>query len=156
MKTEFTVDPDALREAARRRLLLRAGVAVGLVAAFGLAVGLWLPQEYRTLAFSFALTLSAVYAAVEISALQWSKRGAPAMRVRLGKTELECWIGAIRYPLPYAELSITRIVQRRGLIKRIDLKGKGGARLQLAGFDDMETLAKALAASLVAVRADKA
>lgn len=154
MKTEFAIDPVAFRSAARRNLLLRASFVIGLVAALGMAARIWVPPERMTLAWSFALTLMAIYAAVEVSAMHWARRGMPAMRVRLGPRELECWVGASRYPLAYRDLNIVRVVERKGSIRRIDLKAAGGARVRLAGFEDMDGLAHALSTCLAEARAD--
>lgn len=154
METEFAIDPIAFRAAARRNLLLRASFVVGLVAALGMAASAWVPPERMNLAWSFALTVMAVYAAVEVSALQWARRSMPAMRVRLGTNELECWIGASRYPLAYRELSIVRVIERKGAVRRIDLKLASGARLRLAGFENMNRLAQVLIACVAEARAD--
>lgn len=154
MKTEFVIDPVAFRNAARRSLLLRASFVIGLVTALGLAASAWVPPQRATLTWSFALTLIAVYATVEASSLAWARRSTPAMRVRLGAHELECWIGGVRYPLAYRDLSVTRVVERGGAVRRIDLKTTTGARLRLAAFEDMTGLAHSLTACMAQARAE--
>lgn len=153
--TDFEIDQAAVRTASRRRLLIRMGVMVALVALFGAGVSRWVPDQYITLAGSFALTLMAVYAAVEVSALQWARRSAPTMVLRLGSKGLELWIGSGRHVLPYGDLDITRVDQSAGRVRSIELSNRNGERVVLAGFVRMDELAQALTASIAETRADK-
>lgn len=154
MKTEYAIDPRAFRDAERRGLTLRMGIVAALLLALALAVYTWIPGTYRQLAWPFALTVIVVYAAVEVSSLKWTRRLTPKTRLHLGRDELECFIGLTRYRIAYRELSIARVVERDGQVRRIDLKTSAGARLRLAGFEQMNDLAAALGACLVGARAD--
>lgn len=154
--TEFHIDQAAVRTAARRSLLIRLGLVILLVAVFGAAVNSWVPPDSLRLAWSFALTSCAVYAGVEVVSLQWAKRSAPTMVLRLGTNSLECWIGAVRHSIPYRELSITRVgTSSKGAVRSIELHREKGERVVLAGFSDMDGLAQALTTQLAAVRADR-
>lgn len=154
--TEFHIDQAAVRTAARRGLLIRVGTMILLVALFGAVVNAWVPAQHLRLAWSFALTSFAVYAGVEVVALQWARRSAPTMVLRLGANALECWIGAVRHAMPYRELSIARVsMGSNGAVRSIEIHRERGERVVLAGFADMDGLAQALTANLTGVRADK-
>lgn len=154
---EFHIDPTALRTAARRALLIRVGVMILLVAASGAAVNAWVPENYLRLAGSFVVTIVAVYAGVEVVSLQWSRRSAPTMVLRLDPQGLEFWIGTMRHSIPYRELSLTSVSNdSRGAVRSIELQAEKGERVVLAGFQDMNGLAEALTATLAQVRADRA
>lgn len=156
LATEFHIDPAAVRTAARRSLLIRLGAVILLVAVFGMAVNAWVPPQHLRIAWSFALTSFAVYAGVEVVSLQWARRSAPTMVLRLGTNALECWIGAVRHSMPYRELSITRVnTGSGGAVRSIELRRRQGERVVLAGFADMDGLAQALTTQLAAVRADR-
>lgn len=153
---EFHIDPLAMRTAARRSLLIRVGVMILLVAASGAAVNAWVPQNYLRLAGSFVVTIVAVYAGVEVVALQWTRRSAPTMVLRLDNKGLEFWIGTMRHSIPYRELSIASVSNHQsGAVRSIELKALKGERVVLAGFQDMNGLAEALTANLAQVRADR-
>ncbi|MGQ0698494.1 MAG: hypothetical protein ACT4PZ_09645 [Panacagrimonas sp.] len=152
--TEFQIDRNAVRRAGQRRLLFRAGFAGVLVALFGAAVSAWVPESRGALAWSFALTVIAVYAGVEVSAMQWARRSAPTMVLRLTPTTLECWIGPGHYALAYRDLTITRLHASRNAVRSIELRNAKGEKVVLAGFCNMDALAQALTANIAGARAD--
>lgn len=144
--------------ATRRRLLLRLALVVLLVALFGAAVNAWVPERSHHLAWSFSALLIAVYAAVEVSALQWARRAAPTMVLRLHADAIEMWIGTVCHRLPYAQLSLERVRYQRGdgrAVRSLELRGAAGARVMIAGFQDMDELARALTAAIAGTRADR-
>lgn len=153
-RTEYEIDRNAVRAAARTRLLIRIGVMVVVIGLFGAAVSAWVPADRRTLAWSFAITLAAVYAAVEVSALGWSRRSAPTMVLRLSAKGLELWIGPGRHVIPWQELSIRRVREREGRVQVIELDSKDSGPVRIAGFQHMDELAQSLTANIAAVRAD--
>lgn len=145
--------------ATRRRLLLRIAVVAVIVAAFGAGVNTWVPTASRHLAWSFAGLLLAVYAAVEISSLQWARRAAPTMVLRLRDDAIEMWIGTACHRLPYAQLSLERVRYHGahgGAVRSLELRGDRNARVVIAGFQDMDELARALTSAIAGTRADKA
>lgn len=156
-RRDFLVDRRAVMAAARGRLLLRLAAVALLVALFGAAVAAWVPEPGRHLAWSFAALLIAVYAAVEISALQWARRAAPTMVLRLREDAIEMWIGTACHRLPFAGLTLVRARQGRdGTIRSLELRGADGGRVVIAGFQDMDLLAQTLTAAIAATRADRA
>ena len=152
---EFQIDPKAVRQAARRSLLLRAGIALAILAAFALGVNAWVPAKRITLAWSFMLSLAAVYAAVELSALQWAKRSAPTMVVRLTTSAMELWIGAGRHPVPYTTLSIEKVQRKGNSVRSIQLRTSDSGRFALTGFFDMDGLADELVSRVAGARSDQ-
>lgn len=144
--------------ATRRRLLLRlSGVAL-IMAMFGGAVNAWVPDHIRHLAWSFAALLIAVYAGVEVSSLQWARRAAPTMVLRLRADAVEMWIGTACHRLPYAGLSLMRVRHHDGeggAVRSLELRGADGGRVVIAGFQDMDELARALTAAIAETRADR-
>ena len=152
---EFHIDPAAVRLAAQRSLLLRAGIVLGILAAFALSIDAWVPPKHITLAWSFALSLAAVYVAVEISALQWAKRSAPTMVVRLTSRAMELWIGTGRHAVPYATLSIDKVQRRGNAVRSIHLRTSDSGRFALTGFFDMQGLADELVSRVAGARSDK-
>ena len=153
-RTEFQIDRLAVRAAARRRLLFRITIAAVLVGMFGIAVDLWLPEKRHMLAWSFAITLAAVYAAVEVSALGWARRSAPTMVLRLSAKGLELWIGAGHHVIPWRDLRIVRVHEHQGQVREIALDSKDSGPVRLAGFQHMDELAQALTANIAQARAD--
>lgn len=154
LRREFEIDPDAVRAASRRSLLLRlAGVCV-LVALFGAAVNTWVPEGSRRMTWSFAVAILAIYAAVEVSSLQWARRSAQSMVLRLAPDALELWIGANSHRMPYTGLAISRVRQSGGSVRAIELRDNNRARVALAGFRDMDLLAESLTAAIASARAD--
>ncbi|MCC2658809.1 MAG: hypothetical protein K0Q76_3917 [Panacagrimonas sp.] len=163
MKTawrEFGVDRHAVMTASIRRLLLRVVVVALLVALFGAAVNAWVPERTRMMAWSFAALLIAVYAAVEMSSLQWARRAAPTMVLRLRADAIEMWIGTACHRLPYAQLSLQRVRYHgggsSGAVRSLELRSAEGGRVVIAGFQDMDELARALTAAIAEARADRA
>lgn len=153
---EFQVDPKAVIAASIRRLSLRLAAVAVLVALFGAAVNTWVPGHSRTLAWSFAALLISVYAAVEVSSLQWARRAAPTMVLRLRADALEMWIGTACHRLPYAGLSLLRVrPDGGGPVRSLELRGADGGRVVIAGFHDMDELARALTAAIAETRADR-
>lgn len=151
---DFQIDPMAVRQAARRNLLLRAAAVLSLLAVFALTVDTWVPNKRITLAWSFALSLVAVYLAVEISALQWAKRSAPTMVVRLTANSMELWIGAGRHPVPYTSLSIERVRRAGSSVRSIHMRTTDSGRFALTGFFDMDRLADELVSRVAGARSD--
>lgn len=154
-RSEFEIDRPAVRAEARTRLLIRISVLIVLIGVFGLAVNAWVPDKSRTLAWSFAITLAAVYAAVEVSALGWSRRSAPTMVLRLSEHGLELWIGPGRHLMRWTDLRIVRVKVREGRVRAIELDSRDTGRVRLAGFRHMDELAQALTANIAAQRADR-
>lgn len=157
-RREFQVDRKAVMAATRRRLLLRLAAVALLVALFGAAVNTWVPDHGRHLAWSFASLLIAVYAAVEVSALQWARRAAPTMVLRLRADAIEMWIGTACHRLPYAGLSLVRVRHRGGdggAVRSLELRAAEGGRVVIAGFQDMDELARALTTAIAETRADR-
>lgn len=152
---EFHIDPKAVREAARRSLMLRAGIVFGLLVLFALGADSWVPAKRMTLAWSFALSLAAVYAAVEISALQWAKRSAPTMVVRLTSQAMELWIGTGRHAVPYSSLSIDKVQRKHTAVRSIQLRTNDSGRFALTGFFDMDGLADELVSRVAGARSDR-
>lgn len=157
-RRDFEVDRAAVMAAARRRLLLRIAVVALIVAVFGAVVNIWVPERSRNLPWSFAAMLIAVYAAVEVSSLQWARRAAPTMLLRLLPDAIEMWIGAERHRVPYAGLSLMRVRHRGGdggAVRSLELRGPDGGRVVIAGFQDMDELARALTSAIAESRADR-
>jgi hypothetical protein len=157
-RREFLVDREAVMAATRRRLLLRFAVVVVIVATFGAGVDAWVPAHSRMLAWSFAALLIAVYAAVEVSSLQWARRAAPTMVLRLRPDAIEMWIGTGCHRLPYAQLSLERVRYHGSdgsSVRSLELRGAEGGRVVIAGFQDMDELARALTAAIAESRADR-
>lgn len=154
LRREFEIDPAAVRAASRRSLLLRLCGVVVLVALFGAAVNTWIPESSRRMTWSFAVAILAVYAAVEVSSLQWARRSAQSMVLRLAPDALELWIGANSHRMPYTELAIAHVRQSGGVVKTIELRGGNSGRVALAGFHDMDALAESLTAAIASARAD--
>ena len=152
---EFEIDPAAVRAASWRRVLIRAGVLLVLIALLGAAAETWLPPQARRLAWSFAVAIFAVHAAVELSALRWARRSAPTMVLRLSAVALELWIGATRHRMPWTDLGIARVRGSRGAIRSIELHSRHHGRVVLAGFRDMDALAQALTAAIAQAHADR-
>lgn len=153
-RTEFEIDRNAVRAASRRRLLVRVGIVAVLLALFGAAVNTWVPEKRITLAWTFALTLAAVYAAVEVSALQWARRSAPTMVLRLSARGLELWIGAGHHVIAWRDLRIRRIRESTDGVRAIELESPESGPVTLAGFQHMDELAQALTSNIAQVRAD--
>lgn len=157
-RREFLVDRRAVAAAAIRRLLMRMTVLAILAALFGAAVDAWVPEKSRVLAWSFAALLITVYAAVEMSALQWARRAAPTMVLRLREDAIEMWIGTACHRLPFANLSLQRVRHERGeggAVRSLELRAAEGGRVVIAGFQHMDELARALTAAIAATRADR-
>lgn len=158
-RREFGVDRKAVAAASVRRLLLRVAVVAVIVALFGAGVNAWVPAASRMLAWSFAALLIAVYAAVEVSSLQWARRAAPTLVLRLRDDAIEMWIGAQCHRLPYAGLSLLRMRYRgggaSGAVRSLELGNAEGGRVVIAGFQDMDELARALTAAIAEARADR-
>jgi hypothetical protein len=156
---EFLVDRKAVMAETRRRLLLRFGAVAVLVAAFGAGVNAWAPEPLRLSAWSFAALLIAVYAAVEVSSLQWARRAAPTMVLRLRAEAMEMWIGTACHRLPFAQLSLERVRYHggadSGAVRSLELRGTERGRVVIAGFQDMDELARVLTAAIAAARADR-
>lgn len=158
-RREFQVDRKAVMAATRRRLLLRIAAVAVIVAAFGAGVNAWVPDASRHLAWSFAGLMIAVYAAVEVSSLQWARRAAPTMVLRLREDAIEMWIGSACHRLPYAQLSLERVRYHGadgGTVRSLELRGDRNARVVIAGFQDMDELARTLTSAIAGTRADKA
>lgn len=159
-RREFRVDRDAVVSASIRRLLLRVAAVAVIVALFGAAVNIWVPAKSQMMAWSFAALLIAVYAAVEVSSLQWARRAAPTMVLRLRPDAIEMWIGTGCHRLPYAQLSLERVRYHgggnSGAVRSLELRGDKGGRVLIAGFQDMDELARALTAAIAETRADRA
>ena len=155
LRREFEIDPAAVRAASRRSLLIRLAGVIVLVALFGIAVNHWVPEASRRMVWSFAVAILAVYAAVEVSSLQWARRSAQSMVLRLAPDALELWIGANRHPMPYADLSIARVRLSGTAVRSVELRSGGSGRVVLAGFRDMDALAESLTAAIAACRADR-
>lgn len=154
--SEFAVDRQAVRRAAGRRLFIRIVVVAALLALYGAVVHAWVGAEHQSLAWSFAFTVAAVYAAVEVSALGWSRRSAPTMRLCLTEQGLELWIGTGHHLLPWQELRMVRVRNRKGRAQIVELESQVSGAIRLAGFERMDELAQALTAQLAAHRADRA
>lgn len=138
--------------------MLRIIVVALIVAVFGTVVNIWVPERSRHLAWSFAAMLIAVYAAVEVSSLQWARRAAPTMLLRLLPDAIEMWIGTQGHRMPYAGLSLVRVRHQRGdggAVRSLELRGPDGGRVVIAGFQDMDELARALTAAIAETRADR-
>jgi hypothetical protein len=151
---EFEVDPAAVRHAARQRLLLRFTAVAGLTALVGAAVNFWLAPERGAMAWSFAFTILAVYAAVEVSALQWARRSAPTMVLRLTAEAIELWIGSGHHRMPYRDLKIHRVRWSGNRVRSIELRDRQRGRVRLSGFRRMDELAEQLTARMAQTRAD--
>lgn len=154
-RTEFEIDRPAVRAAARTRLLIRISVMVLLIGVFGAVVNAWVSDKSTTLAWSFAITLAAVYAAVEVSALGWSRRSATTMVLRLNDQGLELWIGPGWHLMRWTDLRIVRVKVREGRVRAIELDSRDTGRVRLAGFRHMDELVQALTANMAAQRADR-
>jgi hypothetical protein len=156
---EFKVDRQAIQVATRRRLLLRVAMMAVLVALFGAAVDAWVPERSRHIAWGFAALLITVYAAVEVSSLQWARRAAPTMVLRLRDDAIEMWIGTDCHRLPYAGLALVRVRHHGGdggAVRSLELRAAEGGRVVIAGFQEMDELARALTAAIAETRADRA
>lgn len=153
-RIEFEIDRNAVRAAARQRLFLRISIMVVLIGVFGAMVDLWAPEKQQMLAWSFAITLGAVYAAMEVSALGWARRSAPTMALRLSAKGLELWIGPGRHLIPWHGLKIVRLQERDGRVRMIELDSEDSGPVRLAGFQHMEELAQSLTANIAQSRAD--
>lgn len=152
---DFEIDPQALRAPALRRLAWRGAALAALLMTCGAAVQAFAPPAFHRVAWTFGFTVAAVYVAVEISALQWTRRSAPNLRLRLAPDALELWIGHGRHRMDYADLHIARVVVRHERVQRIELRARqqdGG--VVLAGFRDMDALAEALTSAIAATRTD--
>ena len=158
-RREFLVDRLAVMAATRRRLFLRLAAVAVLVALFGAAVDAWVPERSRHLAWSFAALVIAVYGAVEVSSLQWARRAAPTMVLRMRDDAIEMWIGTACHRLPYAGLSLVRVRHHGGdggAVRSLELRSaEGGGRVVIAGFQEMDELARALTAAIAQTRADR-
>lgn len=154
LRREFDIDPAAVRAASRRSLLIRAGALLVFVALSGAAVNAWMPENLRRVSWSFVVALLAVYAAVEASSLQWARRSAPTMVLRLTPDTLELWIGAVRHRMPYTGLGIAGVRLARGGVRSIELESRDSGRVVLAGFRNMDELAESLTAAIAEARAD--
>lgn len=154
LRREFEIDPDAVVAASRRSLLVRAGGVLLLVALFGAVVNTWVPQTMHRVAWSFAVAILAVYAAVEVSSLRWARRSAKTMVLRLAPDALELQIGVGRHRMPYADLGIARVRLSGGKVRRVELHSAHNGRVALAGFRNMDELAESLTAAIAQARAD--
>lgn len=154
LRREFEIDPAAVRAASRRSLLTRVAALLVVVALFGLAVNLWMPEASRRVAWSFAVAILAVYAAVEVSSLQWARRSAPTMVLRLAPDALDLWVGAVRHRMPYSDLGIARVRLAGGAVRSIALDSRDSGRVELSGFRNMDELAESLTAAIAEARAD--
>lgn len=152
---EFAIDPAAVRAASLRGLLIRLGAVIVLVASFGAVVNTWVPPAMQRVAWSFAVAILAVYAAVEVSSLRWARRSAKTMVLRLAPDALELQIGVGRHRMPYSDLAIARLRQSGGKVRAIELKSREHGRVSLAGFRGMDQLAEALTAAIAEARADE-
>ncbi|MGQ0619426.1 MAG: hypothetical protein ACT4QA_05845 [Panacagrimonas sp.] len=143
-RTEFQIDQTAFMRAARRRMLVRMGLASVFFAALA-----WLAQAYfrgdrASFFWTGVLALLFVHGAVELSSLQWARRSAPVMVVRLMPKGLECWIGPNCHRMPWTTLPPPRIRRWRGQVTRIDVMDSRGQGVRLAGFQDMDALARGI------------
>ncbi len=154
-RREFDIDPAAVRAASLRGLLLRLGAVVVLVALFGAGVNASAPPAMQRVAWSFAVAILAVYAAVEVSSLRWARRSARTMVLRLAPDALELQIGVGAHRMPYSDLAIARLRQSGGRVRAIELESREHGRVGLAGFRNMDELAEALTAAIAEARADK-
>ena len=149
-RTEFHIDRQVFLRTIHERLFLRLGIATAFFCTIAFLVVQYVHNERSTFLWTSALALLFVYGAVEISSLQWAKRSAPVMVVRLNARALECWVGMHCHSLSWKELQPPKLRYRAGKVSRIDVRDAKGQGVQLAGFQDMDQLASAIVAQLAA------